>query len=1233
MHGLGGDSRKTWSKNHDPGLFWPELWLPFESDVGKARILSFGYNASFRVGGPKSIANISDFAKELLYEMGFAKDKNGEDLGIGKVPIIFVVHSMGGLVVKKAYILGQNDEEYQHIIRSISSIVFLATPHRGSNLAEVLNTVLKASFQSPKGFIDDLKKSSPAIEELNEQFRHIAPKLTIFSFYETLATAIGPVQLLVLDKDSSVLGYPREVSRALKADHHDVCKYSSQDDPNYVSVRNALKSLVNRFMSKGVNIRSDRMLEDEKYIERLLAISSGPEDDFNSFRRWWIPGTCDWFLGEPDIQSWLDKTPESRVVWFSAPPASGKSILSTQIISHLLDSGMMCQYFFFKFGEQSNRSPSAILRSIAYQVARDIPAFKRILIELSTQGLRLEKADPALIWHKLFETMLFELELDFPLYWVIDALDESDSPKVLLDLLRTLPSSRTPVRILIVSRKTEPLSLAFRRLSGCITVDLIEKDGRDHNSRDIRMLVEKEIEHMRGNHELKHQVTQSIMNRAKGNFLWVRLVLEEIISCHTEEAIEEALDEIPSDMNKLYQRMELAILNNSRKADRLLAKALLQWTICAHRSLTLQEISGALRPEFPGCLDLKRTIQDVCGQFISVDQTGQVGVVHQTAREYLVKISSTEISIDPRGAHRQLFMKTISTLLDPKLRSKITQGQNAIMSTEPFVFYAATSWTYHLRHSGTTSDEALDMLVKLFNSPSVLTWIHSAALIGRLEILVKAAKVLSTFVSTNRKLNATKNPLLHRLSDLELLDHWIIDLVKVVGKFGRHLLLDPLAIYKLVPPFCPDKSILRRRFHQPEVAELSVSGISNIDWNDNLAKLVLPSGDQAWKIACAGHHIAVLGSGGSVFLWNSDHFAEICTLRHQEPVTAFGFNNKGSELVTYGLQSTKLWAIPSGQLLSSTLNPADTKAMDIVFAENDTKILTGSNDKVIRYLCTNDFDSGWRVLNESLLKESSQIEGTVVNSPMCIAFNGDASQIGVSYRGFPLSVWSINESRCIGRCRRAKEFRNGHGRPSSSWFAVDRFTWNPVSGHIIGLYKDGCIFKWHPITDENQEAQSAADEVAASSDGKLFLTSDSNGTIRVWNFTYFTVIYQLSSEDLVSGLAFSPDCRRFYDLRGSSVNAWESNSLTRFSETEEALSDAASEDQAPTSVSGRDRQGCFPSLAIILFPLEPSQGCSQKRSAHGLHWQPRFLIGQDAFSQPYNPLPNDQGLHPLVRRS
>ncbi|RFU28895.1 hypothetical protein B7463_g7457, partial [Scytalidium lignicola] len=1130
VHGLGGDSRATWSKGHDLDLFWPKLWLPFDPDTGNARIFTFGYNASF----------------ELLYDMRFGKDKSGQDLGIGKVPIIFVAHSMGGLVVKKAYLRGQNDSQYQHIVRSISAIVFLATPHRGSNLAEILNRVLMVSFQSSRSFIKELKQSSSSIQELNEQFRHVAPNLSIFTFYEMLATTIVKAKkVMVVEKGSALLGYDKEISRGLNADHHGVCKYSSTDDPNYIHVLNALKTLVGLFRLEGNN----RLVDDAKDVKNLLAISASPEDDFCSFRSRWMPGTCEWLFDEPAIQTWLQHTPETRVLWFNAPPASGKSILSTHLISYLQSSGMLCQYFFFKFGDHSGRSLSSTLRSISFQVAKDIPDFKHRLQELSNEHPMLENVDSTLIWRRIFESILFKLDLDRPLYWVIDAVDESDSPKALVELLRSLSSSRATLRVILISRKTESLVLAFDRLSRLIPLDLIEKDGNDHNSLDIRKFVRNEIKHMRGTDELKQRVTMDVISRAGGNFLWVRLVVEEILKCHTEESIQETLNEIPGDMNSLYQRMETAI-SNSRKSDRLLARSLFEWTICAQRSLTLQELSMALSSGFPKFLDLRRTIQDVCGQFILVTQKGQVELVHQTARDYLITTSNSEISINPRKAHELLFSRTITVLMNPKLRLSLTQSQHSLQSTDPFIFYAATSWSYHLRHAHTSSDEALDLLIKFFK-----------------KILVEAAKVLSMFVNTYRKLNVAEIPPPHRLLDLNILDLWVIDLVKIVGKFSRHLWLEPPAIYKLVPPLCPVKSILRQQFYQPETAKISVSGISDSNWSDNLAKISLPNDIQAWRIACAGQYIAVQGSTGTIFLWDSYNFLEACTLVHDEPVTAITFNKDGSRLATYGFQSTKLWSIPSGRMLASTSNPKNVRAMAIIFSDNDTKLLTGSDDRVIRHIRVDDFGAGWHLLDPALLKETVPIEGTIINSPKYIAFNGDATQVGVSYRGFPLSVWDLNEGRVIGRCRRATESRGDVCSSFGRWFAVDRFTWNPVSGHIIGVYKDGTIFKWHPVTDENREVRSSTDEVAASPDGKLFVTSDSNGTVKVWNFAYFSVIYQLSSSDLVMGLTFSPDCRRFYDIRGSYINAWESNSLIRFSESEESYSDTASDNQAPTSIS------------------------------------------------------------------
>ena len=523
--------------------------------------------------------------------------------------------------------------------------------------------------------------------------------------------------------------------------------------------------------------------------------------------------------------------------------------------------------------------------------------------------------------------------------------------------------------------------------------------------------------------------------------------------------------------------------------------------------------------------------------------------------------------MDIDEAHAKLFRKSISVLCDPNLRYKLTHSQGALRAAEPFLFYAAISWTYHLRHIKTPSDEILDTVLELFKSTSVLAWTHALALLGHLETLVKAAKVLTRFISHRRKLNSTKNPLLHRLSDLDLLERWAVDLVKMIGKFNRQLSTDATIIYNLIPALCPKYSILRQQFYQRDSTELTIGGISDTHWNDSLAKIALPNGDQAWNIACAALVLAILGPSGTVYIWNASNFSEICTVRHQEPVTSFCLNSKGNKCVTYGLRSTKFWSIPSGQLLSCTPNPAYSKAMSMTFADNDTKVLMGSDDRAIRYLQTMEPETGWHVVDSNLLKETSQLEGSFINSPMCIAFNGDATQVGVSYRGFPLSVWMLNGGYCIGRCKRAKAFRNDHARPSTSWFGVDRFTWNPITGHIIGLYRDGCVFKWHPLTGENQEAPSAADEVAASSDGKSFVTSNSDGTVRLWNFAYFTVIYQLSSTDLVTGLAFSPDCMRFYDLRGSFVNAWEPNSLIRFSESEESTSDAASESQSPTSVS------------------------------------------------------------------
>lgn len=96
----------------------------------------------------------------------------------------------------QAYNLGYNDPQYQEVLNAVRGMIFLATPHGGSNLADILNRFLLVSFQSPKQYVSDLQKSSSRIRDINDQFRLHAPRLQIVSFFETQPSSMGPKRLV-----------------------------------------------------------------------------------------------------------------------------------------------------------------------------------------------------------------------------------------------------------------------------------------------------------------------------------------------------------------------------------------------------------------------------------------------------------------------------------------------------------------------------------------------------------------------------------------------------------------------------------------------------------------------------------------------------------------------------------------------------------------------------------------------------------------------------------------------------------------------------------------------------------------------------------------------------------------------------------------------------------------------------------------------------------------------------
>ena len=211
VHGLGGDPVLTWchdeTRLRDCWLFWLAEELP------RIAVHTLEYEASPSRWLGRAMPLI-DRAKDVLTEL--------ETMAIGARPIVFVGHSLGGLLIKQ--MLREAEDKsvpgWRRIAAQTRAVVFLATPHAGADLAtwlDRLGTLLRASAA-----IDDLRAHNAQLRNLNEWYRENAGRLGIATacFYETYALN----GVMVVDETSADPGITGVVPRPLDADHASICK-------------------------------------------------------------------------------------------------------------------------------------------------------------------------------------------------------------------------------------------------------------------------------------------------------------------------------------------------------------------------------------------------------------------------------------------------------------------------------------------------------------------------------------------------------------------------------------------------------------------------------------------------------------------------------------------------------------------------------------------------------------------------------------------------------------------------------------------------------------------------------------------------------------------------------------------------------------------------------------------------------------------------------------------------
>lgn len=187
VHGLNPRSKKdadhAWDTWRTPAGPKGRLWLRDDLPklVPNARIFLYQYNATVAYG--KDQRTFSDKANALLEAIRVEREDNDSR------PILFLGHSMGGLLIKQALINAHNNDHYKPIKDATKGLAFFATPHHGGNprflrLGNVPAQIARATgFQEGDNVLETLRRDSIFSDLMSEHWRHQLLRYFIISFW------------------------------------------------------------------------------------------------------------------------------------------------------------------------------------------------------------------------------------------------------------------------------------------------------------------------------------------------------------------------------------------------------------------------------------------------------------------------------------------------------------------------------------------------------------------------------------------------------------------------------------------------------------------------------------------------------------------------------------------------------------------------------------------------------------------------------------------------------------------------------------------------------------------------------------------------------------------------------------------------------------------------------------------------------------------------------------------
>ena len=489
--------------------------------------------------------------------------------------------------------------------------------------------------------------------------------------------------------------------------------------------------------------------EETKCFETLRTSDYRAAKDRNPQR---LPGTCRWFLEHPKYQEWTAQPPISRLLWVSADPGCGKSVLARTLVDQY-DLGSVC-YYFFKNETPTSRSAIHALCALLHQLCSARPAMMRhVLLAYKRNGAKLITLFEEL-W-LAFESIIQDSTTK-KVICILDALDEcSDAPKepgsssrleaeerkLLLQKLAGIATTSASVKVLLTSRPYTSIETALFYKTG-LDKNHVHLTGADRTEKalieeEIGLVIKTKVVDFRerrsaeGIDDCAYAKLQKHLDGAKNRtYLWVSAIfakLETLVDAPEWELMQ-VIETLPEDVDKAYEN----ILTQTPRDKRKFLERVLHIMLAALRPLSLEEMSlacsyaGESTQRLPEAA-FRKWIRNLCGFFIDVVEirgSNELQFVHETAREYLLSLDFRE-GTGWRGSFKQ--PESHAVMAEICLASLFVLPKEPCTKPTKFDIYAALYWVSHFnraKFSQTLQDRAKDfMLHNGEMAPSFERWI------------------------------------------------------------------------------------------------------------------------------------------------------------------------------------------------------------------------------------------------------------------------------------------------------------------------------------------------------------------------------------------------------------------------------------------------------------------------------------------------------------------------------